>query len=46
MISKYIFRPNLVKDYIQDFNRYVVNIVYGNDVILGSDIENEWKDDD
>ncbi len=44
MIDRYIFRENLKKDYVQNFNDYVLSILYGGNILIGDDIEDEWKD--
>ena len=44
MQNSYIFREDVFKKYIDDFNRYAIDILYGSQILIGSDIENEWKD--
>ena len=44
VISRYIFRSDLMREYINNFNQYMITIIYGGNVIMGSDIENEWED--
>ena len=44
MIRSYIFNQDIEKKYIENFNNYVLDILYGGNVLIGSDIENEWKD--
>lgn len=44
MIRSYIFNQDIEKKYIKNFNNYVLDILYGGNVLIGSDIENEWKD--
>ena len=44
MIESNIFRVNIYQDYITSFNNYVMETIYGGNVILGSDIEDEWRD--
>lgn len=44
MRDSFIFQQNIYKRYIDSFNEYAFNILYGENVILGQDIENEWKD--
>lgn len=43
MRSSFIFQQDIYKRYIDSFNEYVFNILYGGNVILGDDIEDEWK---
>ena len=37
MINSYIFRQNFYKRYFEAFNKYVMNILYGN-ILIGSGI--------
>ena len=43
MIRSYIFNQDVEKKYIENFNNYVLDILYGGNVLIGSDIEDEWK---
>lgn len=44
LTKRYIFREDLQQSYMQDFNDYAMHILYGGNIIMGSDIEDEWKD--
>ena len=44
MIRSYIFNEYMEKEYIDSFNDYVLDILYGGNVLIGSEIEDEWKD--
>lgn len=45
MRRSYIFKDgNLEKQYVSAFNDYVMDILYGGNVVIGSEIEDEWKD--
>lgn len=44
MRESYIFRTGIYKDYINSFNSYIMEIMYGGNIVLGSDIEDEWRD--
>ena len=44
MRDSFIFQEDIYKRYIDDFNNYALNVLYGNDVLIGKDIEEEWKD--
>lgn len=41
--SRYIFRENIIQEYVLDFNNYMISVVYG-DILIGDDIEAEYKD--
>lgn len=36
-------KPNLLQEYMDDFQHYAISIMYGN-ITIGADIEDEWKD--
>lgn len=42
MIKAKIMRPELFEEYINSFQDYAINIMYGN-IVIGADIEEEWK---
>lgn len=44
MINSYILRNGLLKDYVTDFNDYVIKTLYGSNILIGKDIENDYKD--
>ena len=46
MLRRYIFKQDCYRDYINAFNRYAIEIMYGPNILIGSEIENEWKDED
>ena len=39
-----IFKKDFYKRYANAFNDSAMNILYGSNVVMGSDIEDEWKD--
>lgn len=43
MRSSFIFRQDIYTTYINSFNDYALDIVYGGNVVIGDDIEDEWK---
>ena len=42
-MKSYIFNKDMEKRYISSFNDYALDILYGGNVLIGSDIEDEWK---
>ena len=44
MIKSYILKEGLQQSYMQAFNDYAMDILYGGNIVMGSDIEDEWKD--
>lgn len=44
MINSYIFRQDFYKRCFEAFNKYAMNILYGN-ILIGSDIQNDYKDE-
>lgn len=45
MIGKsYILQENFYSQYMQAFNDYAMDVLYGGNIVMGSDIEDEWKD--
>lgn len=44
MRNSYILQENLLTRYASEFNQYAIRTIYG-DIILGSDIEAQYKDD-
>ena len=43
-LGRYIFRQNIMRDYIQYFNKYMIDVVYGDDILIGSEIVDDYKD--
>lgn len=39
-----IFREDFNKRYIEDFNDYVISVIYGDNILIGKDIENKHND--
>lgn len=44
MRSSFILREDLYKDYALQFNRYMIDIVYGDSLLIGDDIEEQYRD--
>lgn len=44
MRDSYIFQKDIYKRYIDSFNDYALSILYGGNVLIGADIEDEYKD--
>lgn len=44
MINSYIFRNGLLKDYAVEFNNYAIKSIYGSNILIGNDIEDDYKD--
>lgn len=44
MIRSFILQTDLYKRYAESFNNYALNILYGGNIVIGQDIEDEWKD--
>ena len=43
MLSRYIFKRDVMKEYVLDFEKYAMDILYGGNVLIGKDIQNEYK---
>lgn len=43
IIKKKIMNPKLLEEYMNAFQSYAIQIMYGN-ITIGADIEEEWKD--
>lgn len=43
MLNSYLFKQDLYKMYAEEFNRYAIDIIYGSNILIGADIEDEWK---
>lgn len=44
MRRSFILKENLEQDYLSQFNRYMIDIFYGDSLLIGDDIEAEYKD--
>lgn len=44
MRRSFILKENLEQDYLLQFNRYMIDIFYGDNLLIGDDIEAEYKD--
>lgn len=44
MLGRYIFRQDVAKSYVEEFERYALDIMYGGNILIGKDIEDEYKD--
>lgn len=44
MRNNYILNTDFYSKYVNEFNNYAMDILYGGQVLIGSDIEDEWKD--
>lgn len=44
MMNSYIFRNGLLKDYAVEFNDYAIKGIYGSNILIGNDIEDDYKD--
>ena len=42
-IKRAIMNPNLLQQYMDEFQTYAIGVMYGN-ITIGADIEEEWKD--
>lgn len=40
----YMFKEDYYKQYMEAFNDYALYILYGSNILIGSDIEDEYKD--
>lgn len=45
MIDSLILRPNIVNDYSQAFDKWAVYTLYGSDILIGSEIASQYKDE-
>ena len=43
MRNSFIFKQDIYKKYIDSFNDYALDILYGGNIVIGNDIEDEWK---
>ena len=43
-MNSYILQNDFNKRYIESFNEYAINILYGN-ITIGDDIEDEYRDE-
>lgn len=43
-LRRYIFRENIAQEYVRDFNKYMIDTIYGDNILIGSEIENDYKD--
>lgn len=44
MIRSLIFRQDMFAQYMDAFNHYAVQILYGGNILIGADIEDDYKD--
>ena len=44
MRRSFILKENLEQDYLSQFNQYMIDIFYGDNLLIGDDIEAEYKD--
>lgn len=44
-LNRFIFQKNIMQKYASEFQRYMIQILYG-DIILGSDIIHDSKEED
>lgn len=44
-LKRFIFQRDLDKRYMSDFNKYAIDIMYGDNIIIGDNIEDQYKDD-
>lgn len=44
MRRSFILKENLEQYYLSQFNRYMIDIVYGDNLLIGDDIEEQYRD--
>lgn len=44
MRRSFILKENLEQDYLSQFNRYMIDIFYGDNLLIGDDIEEQYRD--
>ena len=42
-LKRYIFRIDIIERYASEFNNYVIEKIYGSNILIGSDIEQDYK---
>ena len=45
-LERLIFQRDLMKRYALEFNGYAIPIVYGDNVLLGDELEAQYKEDE
>lgn len=43
-LRRYIFQQDIISKYSETFNNYVIDKIYGSNILIGSEIEDEYKD--
>lgn len=44
MRKSFILKENLEQEYLSSFNRYMIDIFYGDNLLIGDDIEDDYRD--
>lgn len=44
MRRSFILKENLEQEYLEQFNRYMIDVIYGDDILIGDDIEEQYRD--
>lgn len=44
MRRSFILKENLEQDYLSQFNRYMIDIFYGDNLLIGDEIEEQYRD--
>lgn len=44
MLNSYILIPDLQNKYMSEFSQYCIRVMYGDKVLMGSDIEAQYRD--
>lgn len=42
-LKRYIFQTDIERRYMSAFNHYAIDIIYGDNILIGADIEKEYK---
>lgn len=42
-LRRYIFQRDIGARYASEFNSYAIEAIYGSDILIGSEIEEEYK---
>lgn len=43
-LNSFILKNNLLQTYAIDFNDYAIKTMYGTNILIGEDIEDDYKD--
>ena len=42
-LKRYIFRTDIIERYASEFNNYAIEKIYGSNILIGSEIEADYK---